>query len=194
MSANNEVLKKMISACDPTELRALLNDLGYPRQPITPSLLERVHREQEEEFTPAFAKLVKQGIVSKRLNKATGDNYDPSTPDSNGTNDYTTSGYNDSWLFDYLGIDTGNSTPSTGSNGGGLDYYKIASSAGDFLGKVLPFLNINHSADANAMAQIAATQRAQINAQNNTVNNPLPWIIGGVVVIAIIIAIVTTKK
>ena len=194
MSANNEVLKKMISACDPTALRALLDDLGYPRQPITPSLLERVHREDVEEFAPAFAKLVKQGIVSKRLNRATGDDGVGDEYFGIDTPAPATSGYNDSWLFDYLGIDTGNSTPSTGSNGGGLDYYKIASSAGDFLGKVLPFLNINHSTEANAAAQIAAAQRAQINAQNNAVNNPYPWIIGGVVVIAIIIAIVTTKK
>jgi len=192
MSANNEVLKKMISACDPLALRTLLDDLGYPRQPITPSLLERVHREQEEEFTPAFAKLVKQGIASKRLNRATGDESDTFTPDSDGTNDYTTSYYNDSWLFDYLGLDTGNNNTNTSKTG--LDYYKVVNTAGDFLGKVLPFLNINHSADAIAIQQMSATERARILAQQQSGNNPLPYIIGGVVVIAIIIAIVTTKR
>ncbi|MEI7677602.1 MAG: hypothetical protein WCJ03_12555 [Bacteroidales bacterium] len=177
MSANNEVLKKMISACDPLALRALLNDLGYPRQPITPSLLERVHREQEEEFTPAFAKLVKQGITKPKLDNATGDG---NTFDDwlNGTGDWATQ----------------SDTP-TSKSWGSTDYKNILDGLGGLAKNVLPYLQIDMGGGQSAVARSYYNSIAdRANAAASVQINPYPWIIGGLIVVAIIVVIVTTKR
>ena len=153
---NHEVIKDMIRLSDPEKLRALTDELGYPRQALTPHLLERIYTEQGEAFSIPFAALVNEGLELDRADGATTD-----TKTKWSANDWKT-------IFDGIG---------------GLAK------------NVLPYLNIDLGGGKSAAEQsyynaVATSAQSAADAQTN----PWPWVVGGLVVVGIIIAIIVSKK
>lgn len=159
--------RQVIGVCDRTKLQSLLDRLGYPRQTITPELIQRVAKEEGDRFKIPFLSLALEGYKrSQNLSRATGDQ----PTDTTTTKPKSSFDVNNflSGLFN-LGVAGFGASTQWG-------------------------IDLNGTTANNRDTAYYNSQAAQAQADAVKASNPWPWLIGGIVVIGIIVAIVMTSR